>query len=142
MNKLCIWGVMTMGVLFLTSCEETPLDTNRNQSSNALVGYKWVNVLERMIDGEHTTYTATLCFMTDSTGMYKTEFVAPNYHGGKDYALTYTFDGKEGKMNIEGQSGVKGKITYDDERHELHWWKLLTYDGRRDSSLVFTRHDL
>ena len=74
-KSIKILGLLALAA-FATVCED-PFKPQMDPPSNPLMGYKWVNVWERVIDGENTTSTTTLYFETDSTGKYKTEFKAP-----------------------------------------------------------------
>ena len=137
-----ILGLLALAA-FATACED-PFVPQMDPPSNPLMGYKWENVRERVIDGENTTYTTTFYFETDSTGKYVTEFKAPGDGNRNVKDLVYTFEGDSGTFAILNGAGYweTSKITYERTKHELYWWKWRTYDGRRDSAMVLTRYNL
>ena len=137
-TKRKILGLLAL-VAFASACEKKP-EINMDPPSNPLMGYKWENVWPRVIDGENTTYTTTLYFETDSTGKYMTKFVAPGDGNSRVEDFVYAFEGDSGTMKLPYDGGRA--ITYDETSHELYWWRWRTYDGKRDSAMVFTRYNL
>lgn len=136
-----ILGLLALAA-FATACDDQP---QIDPPSNPLMGYKWVNVRERVIDGENTTSTNTFYFETDSTGKLVIEFKAPGYRNRNEDYVVYTFEGDSGSINCFDRDGFnysRNKITYDRTKHELYWWIWRTYDGRRDSAMVLTRYSL
>lgn len=137
-----ILGLLALAA-FATACED-PFKPQMDPPSNPLMGYKWENVWERVIDGENTTSTTTLYFETDSTGKRSRKFEAPGHENHKVIDFVYTFEGDSGTLAILNDFGHwdTDKITYDRTKHELYWWRWRTYDGRRDSAMVLTRYSL
>lgn len=139
-----ILGLLALAA-FATACED-PFKPQMDPPSNPLMGYKWVNVWERVIDGENTTSTNTFYFETDSTGKLVKEFKAPGYRNRNEDYVVYTFEGDSGSIKCFDRDGINyngtDKITYERTKHELYWWRWRTYDGRRDSAMVLTRYSL
>lgn len=144
MKKIVL--ILAVAVLAISCEREIDIDTSNiafGDSTNILMGGKWVDKDYNNYDGVPSTFTKTLIFYTDSNALYYTSYEEPfDSYTTTPEELKYVFDGENGLLfekKLDGSFYTIGdSIKYDKESQILFWapngtWSLKPiYDFHRE----------
>ncbi len=144
MKKLVL--LLAVAALAISCEREIEIDIDNiafGDSTNILMGGKWVHKDYNNYDGVPSTYTKTLIFYTDSNALYYTSYKEPSdSYTTTPEELKYVFDGENGILFERKSDGsyytLGDSIKYDKESQILFragnrtWSMNPIYDFHRE----------
>ncbi|MBQ6238297.1 MAG: hypothetical protein IJK07_08780 [Bacteroidales bacterium] len=144
MKKLVL--LLAVAALAISCEREIEIDTDNiafGDSTNILMGGKWVHKDYNNYDGVPSTFTSTFIFYTDSNALYYTSYEEPfDSYTTTPEEWKYVFDGENGLLFEQISEGRVSKfgdsIKYDKESQTLLWaanrtWSMNPiYDFHRE----------